>query len=380
MFYEVIKHIKTHFPKGFIPLHAPVFVGNEKEYLNECIDSTFVSSVGKFVNRFEEMMQQITGAKCAIATMNGTSALHISLHVLGVGNGDEVITQPLTFVATCNAIRYTGANPVFVDVDIDTMGMSPDSLKQFLETNCELKGGVCVNKNTGCVIKACVPMHTFGFPCRIKEIIEICNAWKIDVVEDAAESLGSAIDGQQTGTFGKLAAISFNGNKIVTAGGGGCVLTNDQRLGAKIKHLTTTAKEPHKWAYRHLEIGFNYRLPNINAALICAQLEQLPNYLYRKRQLAISYRNSFKKQGIDFKWEQEGTTANFWLNTILLKDREQRDAFLRVTNEHKVMTRPVWDLMNSLPMFEKSEKSDLKNSEFLMNRIVNIPSSVILDV
>jgi perosamine synthetase len=378
---KVVDFIREQFrtPENFIPLHAPVFVGNEKKYLNECIDSTFVSSVGKFVDRFEEDMKAITGAKCVVATMNGTAALHIALHVLGVGVEDEVITQPLTFVATCNAIKYTGATPIFVDVDLDTMGMSSTSLIAFLEENCELKSGRCRNKKTGKIIKACVPMHTFGFPCDIKAIVAICKEWNIDVVEDSAESLGSYVGEQHTGTFGKLGIFSFNGNKVVTAGGGGCVVTDDVELGKKIKFLTTTAKEPHPWAYRHEVLGFNYRMPNINAALICAQLECLSQFLEKKRTLAVSYKQFFgTMDDIEFKWEELGTTANYWLNTILLTDRNAREKFLKETNEHKVMTRPVWELMSDLPMYKNTNVFNLPNAHSLADCIVNIPSSVIL--
>lgn len=378
MYKNIIDHIKSHFPEGFIPLHAPVFIGNEKKYLNECIDSTFVSSVGKFVDRFEEDMKAITGAKSVVATTNGTAGLHIALHVLGVGQGDAVITQPLTFVATCNAIRYTGATSLFVDVDLETMGMCPKSLKAFLEGHCEMSSGQCIEKKTGKVIKACVPMHTFGFPCDIQSIVTICNNWNIDVVEDAAESLGSCIGDQHTGTFGKLGVFSFNGNKIVTAGGGGCVVTNDIELGKKIKHLTTTAKEPHPWAYRHEVLGFNYRMPNINAALICAQLECLPNFLEKKRILASAYKTFFEAQEMSFKWEKEGTKANFWLNTLLLKDVEEKTSFLKETNQNGVMTRPIWDLMTNLPMYPNTLQVAIPNAEYLADRIVNIPSSVIL--
>ena len=377
---KIVDFIRKQFkePEQFIPLHAPVFVGNEKKYLNECIDSTFVSSVGKFVDRFEADIKAITGAKSAVATTNGTAALHIALHALDVSTHDIVITQPLTFVATCNAIKYTGATPLFVDVDLETMGMSPSSLQHFFEEHCELRTGRCIHKRTGEIVKACVPMHTFGFPCDIKLIVEICEEWNVAVVEDAAESLGSWVGKQHTGTFGKLGVFSFNGNKIVTAGGGGCVVTDDIELGKKIKHLTTTAKQPHPWAYRHEELGFNYRMPNINAALICAQLECLPQFLEKKRTLATAYKMFFEKQEIIFKWEQEGTTANFWLNTLLLKDEHQKTAFLEATNKNGVMTRPIWDLMTTLPMYQDSLDVPIPNAEYLASRIVNIPSSVII--
>ena len=281
---------------SFIPLHEPRFLGNEKKYLNECIDSTFVSSVGKFVDRFEEEIAKYTSAKYAVATSNGTSALHISLLISGVESGHEVITQPLTFVAACNAISYCNATPVFVDVDKDTMGMSPVALESFLKANAIVKNQQCVNKSTGNIIKACVPMHTFGHPCRIDEIQRICQQWHITLIEDSAESLGGFYYGQHTGTFGELGVISFNGNKIITSGGGGCILTNNEELAKKAKHITTTAKEPHKWEYRHDMVGYNYRMPNLNAALIVAQLEQLNGFLKSKRLLAKSYEKFFKKQ------------------------------------------------------------------------------------
>lgn len=378
MFNDVIDHIKSHFKSTPIPLHAPVFIGNEKKYITECIDSTFVSSVGKFVDNFEVMMQNITGAKYAIATVNGTAALHIALYSLGVNKNHEVITQPLTFVATCNAISYTGASPIFIDVNRNNLGMSAESLNDFLTTNCELVDGKCKNKTTNKIIKACVPMHTFGFPCKIDEIIAICTKWNIEVVEDAAESLGSTYKNKHTGTYGKLGVYSFNGNKIVTAGGGGCVVTDDEVLAKKIKYLTTTAKENHPWEYKHLITGFNYRMPNINAALINAQLENLPLFLNKKRELACEYRSFFKSTDIEFIWEEPLATANYWLNTIVLKNKTSRDIFLKETNENGIMTRPAWKLMNKLPMYSNCQTVPLSNSEILAERIVNIPSSVII--
>jgi aminotransferase in exopolysaccharide biosynthesis len=374
----VVDFVRQQFEEAeaFIPLHVPVFIGNEKAYLNECIDSTFVSSVGKFVDQFEEKMCALTGAAHATAVVNGTSGIHIALHVLEVGQEDLVITQPLTFVATCNAIAYTGAEPVFVDVDMDTMGLSPEALETFLEEQCEMVDGNCQHRATGKTIKACVPMHTFGFPCRIEEIVTVCQQWNITVVEDAAESLGSYVGAQHTGTFGRLGVFSFNGNKIATAGGGGCVVTQDEALGKRIKHLTTTAKQPHRWAYRHEEVGFNYRMPNVNAALALAQLESLPQFMENKRALAESYRQFFEGQPYGFKWEREGTTANFWLNTVLLRDAEEKEAFLEATNSAKVVTRPIWDLMNSLPQYENSLRGDLTVAADLASRVVNIPSSV----
>jgi len=363
---------------SFIPLHEPRFLGNEKEYLNECIDSTFVSSVGKFVDEFENKIASYTGVKYAIATSNGTSALHISLLISGVESGHEVITQPLTFVATCNAISYCNTAPIFIDVDKDTMGMSPVALEAFLKENAIIKDQQCVNKSTGNIIKACVPMHTFGHPCRIDEIQRICKEWHIILVEDSAESLGSFYNNQHTGTFGELGVISFNGNKIITSGGGGCILTNSEELAKKAKHITTTAKEPHKWEYTHDLVGYNYRMPNLNAALIVAQLEQLEGFLKSKRFLAKSYEDFFNDGNIQFVSEPENSKSNYWLNSIILKDKIQRNLFLDETNSQSVMTRPIWTLMNKLPMFKEAQCGDLTNAEWLEERVVNLPSSVIL--
>jgi perosamine synthetase len=360
----------------FIPLHEPRFLGNEKKYLNECIDSTFVSSVGKFVDEFESKIADYTGAKYAIATSNGTSALHISLLISGVKSGDEVITQPLTFVATCNAISYCNASPIFIDVDKDTMGLSPVALQSFLKENATVTNQQCVNKTTGKIIRACVPMHTFGHPCRIDEIKDVCDKWSINLIEDAAESLGSFYKNKHTGTFGQLGVISFNGNKVITAGGGGCIITDSEILATKAKHITTTAKEPHKWEYSHDMIGYNYRMPNLNAALIVAQLEQLDRFLKSKRNLANQYKEFFNNSDIEFVMELERSKSNYWLNAIILKNRKQRDLFLEETNSEGVMTRPIWTLMNKLRMFRNSQHGDLKNSEWLEQRVVNIPSSV----
>ncbi len=376
---SIIKFIRSVYKTdSFVPLHEPKFLGNEKKYLGECIDSTFVSSVGKFVDRFEEEIVKYTGAKYAVATSNGTSALHISLLLSGVKSGYEVITQPLTFIATCNAISYCNASPIFVDVDKDTMGMSPEALEEFLKENAIVKNQYCENKVTGNVIKACVPMHTFGHPCRIMEIKKICKKWNITLVEDAAESLGSLYNGRHTGTFGELGVLSFNGNKIITSGGGGCILTNNEELAKKAKHITTTAKEPHMWEFSHDMIGYNYRMPNLNAALILAQLEQLNGFLNSKRSLAKSYEIFFNSINMHFFSEHADSKANYWLNSIILKDRSHRDLFLDETNSQGVMTRPIWKLMNKLPMFKHAQCGNLKNSEWLEGRVVNIPSSVIL--
>jgi len=378
MSFEVVtKFIKNTFQtEAFLPLHEPRFIGNEKVYLNNCIDSTFVSSVGLFVDRFEAEFAMYVGAKYAVATVNGTSALHIALMLANVQRDDEVITQPLTFIATANAISYIGAKPVFLDVDKDTMGLSPDALQTFLEKHCKLHESQCINKTSGKVIKACVPMHTFGHPCRIDKIKAICEQWSITLVEDAAESLGSYYQDKHTGTFGRLGTFSFNGNKIITSGGGGVIVTDDEVLAARAKHLTTTAKIPHKWEYVHDEIGYNYRLPNLNAALLCAQMENLDHFLENKRLLASEYESFFDASSITFVREPEYSRSNYWLQSLIFKNREERDAFLNFTNENGVMTRPIWRLMNKLEMFKQCQCDSLENSLWLEDRVVNIPSSV----
>lgn len=375
---ETISFIRDLYGKkeDFIPLHAPTFAGNEKKYLEECIDTTFVSSVGKFVDLFEQKIAEYTAAKQAVVCVNGTNALHIALKLSGVEKGDEVITQPLTFIATTNAIVYAGAVPVFVDVDKDTMGLSPKSLEQFLQANAELRSNECFHKQTNRRIKACMPMHTFGHACRIEEIMDICERYHIEVVEDAAEAMGSYYKGKHLGTFAKIGAISFNGNKTITTGGGGVILTNDETIGKHAKHLTTQAKLPHAWEFVHDEIGYNYRMPNINAALGVAQLEQLDHFLANKRTTAEAYKNYFQKQGIAFFAERAEERCNYWLNAIILKNKEERDAFLTESNAKAVMTRPIWQLMNRLPMFKDCPKTDLSNAEWLEARVVNIPSGV----
>ena len=376
---EIINFIQGIYnTKEFIPLHEPRFTGNEKKYLNECIDSTFVSSVGEFVDKFEKEFAKKVGSKFAVAVVNGTSALHISLILSGIKENDEVITQPLTFIATCNAISYCGAKPVFVDVDLDTMGMSPVSLKEFLEENCQLIDNQCINKTSGKTVKACVPMHTFGHPCKIEEIKKICDKWQITLIEDSAESLGSYYKNKHTGTFGKLGAFSFNGNKIITSGGGGAIVTDDEELAKKAKHLTTTAKVPHKWEYLHDQTGYNYRMPNLNAALLVAQLEELEKFKKNKRELASRYKEFFKDLDIAFMEEPKNSTSNYWLQTIILKTKEQRDELLEYTNSNGVMTRPVWKLMNELDMFKKCICTNLDNAKYLEQRVINIPSSVVI--
>jgi len=361
---------------NFIPLHAPIFQGNERKYVNDTLDSSFVSSVGEYVNKSEELMQSFTNSTKAIAVVNGTAALTISLKAIGVNYGDEVITQALTFVATANAIVHVGAEPVFLDVDYDTMGLSPMALESFLTEYAEIRGESTYNKKTGKKIAACVPMHTFGFPVKIDELVAICSKWNIPVLEDTAESLGSYYKGKHTGTFGTLAAFSFNGNKIVTSGGGGMVITDDITLGKHIKHLTTTAKIPHPYEFVHDEIGYNFRMPNLNAALLCGQLEQLENFLLIKRNIAVEYENLFKNSAIKFRTEKENSRANYWLMCVELDSLNERDNFLKETNDNGVMTRPIWKLLYKLTMFKNCYRDSQKSAEYLESRIVNIPSSV----
>lgn len=378
MYNQVIDFIRQtfHQPEGVVPLHAPCFIGNEKKYLNECIDSTFVSSVGKFVDRFEEMVAEYTGAKCAVVCVNGTNSLHMAMLLAGVERGDEVITQPLTFIATANAISYIGAHPVFLDVDIDTMGLSALKMREWFQENTELRNNECFNKITGRRIKACVPMHTFGHPVHLEELISLCEEYRIELVEDAAESMGSFYKDRHTGTFGKVGAISFNGNKTITTGGGGMLLFMDEELGKKAKYLTTQAKVPHRWKFVHDHIGYNYRMPNINAALGCAQMEHLQEFVDNKRDLVQKYAAFFKNTDIQFFTEPADCKSNYWLNVVLLKDKVARDQFLEETNNAGIMTRPVWQLMNRLPMFSSCQCGDLSNAEWLEARVVNIPSSV----
>lgn len=361
---------------GTIALHEPRFSGNEKRYLADCIDTTYVSSVGAYVDRFEAMMCEITGARAAIATVNGTAALHMALILAGVRDDDEVITQPLSFVATCNAIAYQRAHPVFVDVDRDTLSLSPVALQAFLEKNAERKGDTCHNKATDRTIRAVVPMHTFGLPGRMEGLRDICAAWGIALIEDAAESIGSSIGGNHTGTLGLLGAFSFNGNKTVTSGGGGCIVTNDAALARQAKHLTTTAKVAHAWEFDHDAVGYNYRLPNLNAALACAQLEQLPAFLENKRQTAMRYAEFCAAAGIPFLQERQGTISNYWLNCIQTGSREERDTVLSYGHAQGIMARPAWKLMPQLSTFASSFSGPLENAHWLADRLVTIPSSV----
>lgn len=359
----------------FIPLHEPKFIGNEKAYVLDCIDSTFVSSVGKYVDRFEHEMAKYTGGRYAVATVNGTAALHIALKLAGVNQGDEVVTQSLSFVATCNAISYCGAKPVFVDVNRETLGLSPESLRAFLSANATQTANGCVNRTTGRKISAVVPMHTFGLPCRIDEIAGICAEFGIPLIEDAAESLGSYFRGKHTGTFGKMAAFSFNGNKTITTGGGGMIITDDEALAKRAKHITTTAKVPHSYEFVHDEIGFNYRLPNINAALGCAQMESLPRLLESKRSIALEYAKYFANSNTIFVKEPPQANSNYWLNALILEDKPARDVFLKELNDAGVMSRPIWRLMSELAMFKDCQSDDLSNAKWLEERVVNIPSS-----
>ena len=377
-FKEIIGFIRQTYKcsKGRVSLHEPLFIGNEKKYLTECIDTNFVSSVGKFVDLFEEKIADYTGAKYAVACVNGTSALHLALKMIGVGCDDEVLTQPLTFIATANAISYCGAHPVFLDIDKDTLGLSPESLEAFLKENAKVKNGVCFNKKTKRKISACIPVHIFGHPCRIEKIVKICKEYNIPVIEDAAESMGSLYKERHTGTFGKIGVLSFNGNKIITTGGGGMLLFNDKKIAKKAKHLSTQAKVPHQWEFYHDAIGYNYRMPNINAALGIAQLEKLDFFIKRKRGLAKEYESFFKRIGIEFFKEPADSCSNYWLNTIILKNRSERDAFLRYSNKHNVMSRPAWRLMTRLPMFKHCQSYNTSNANELADRIVNIPSSV----
>lgn len=361
----------------FIPLSVPVFTGNEKKYLNECIDTTFVSSVGKFVDRFETDMAFYTKSAKAVVCVSGTNALHLAMILTGIERDDEVLTQALTFIATCNAISYIGAHPVFIDVDRNTLGMSDSALSQWLDDNAEIRNGECFNRHTGRRIKACVPMHTFGHPAKIDRIVEICNSFGIVLIEDAAESIGSLYMGKHTGTFGKVGVLSFNGNKTITTGGGGMLLFQDEELGTYAKHLSTQAKVPHRWEFVHDHIGYNYRMPNINAALGCAQLENIEKYVENKRNTASQYAKFFKDiPDIDFFSEPENCRSNYWLNAIILKDKQSQQDFLAYSNDHGVMTRPAWEIMNRLPMFKNSQHDSLENTIWLADRIVNIPSSV----
>lgn len=361
----------------FIPLHEPRFIGREKEYILDTIDSTFVSSVGAYVDQFERKVSDYTDINYAVATVNGTAALHIALKLANVKADTEVITQSLTFVATCNAIRYCGATPVFVDVERSTLGLSSESLQLFLDEYAEVRDdGYCWNKFSERKIIACMPMHTFGFPAQVEEIKKICDSYNISLIEDAAESLGSLSQGKHTGSVGKLAALSFNGNKIITTGGGGIILTNDENIAKRAKHITTTAKIPHDFYYDHDEIGFNYRLPNLNAAMGVAQMELLPIFIKSKRQVAEAYQTWGETHGVCFLKEEEESRANYWLNVMVTENKRQQRELLSYTNENGVMTRPAWNPMHKLLMNKDCQATELANTNWLADRLVNVPSSV----
>jgi len=378
MFDALVRFVREQYrTQDFIPLHAPVFQGHESEYVQETISSTFVSSVGPFVDRFERDAAAYTGAARAVATVNGTAALHAALLLAGTERGDLVITQALTFVATCNAIAYCGAEPVFIDVDRHTLGLSPIALLAWLEDNARLdEEGICRDRSSNRRIAACVPMHTFGHPVDLDGLLAACKRWNLPLVEDAAESLGSLYRGKHTGAFGLLGTLSFNGNKIITTGGGGMILTNEE-LGRRAKHLTTTAKRPHPFEYVHDELGFNYRLPNLNAALGCAQLEQLESFIASKRELATRYAEHLEGSEFEFVQEPAGCRSNYWLNAVICPDRIQRDALLEASNGVGVMTRPIWQLMCDLPVYAHCRHDGLAQSRWLSERIVNLPSSVL---
>lgn len=363
-------------PDGFLPLHAPVFAGNERHYVLDTIDSTFVSSVGEYVNRFEDMLREYSGAAGVVACVNGTAALQVALHVAGVGRDDLVITQALSFVATANAITHCGAQPLFLDVDAATLGLSPEAVAEFLRAECEREAGGCRHKATGKRIAACVPMHSFGLPCRIEALAALCAEWNIPLVEDAAEALGSFVRGKACGTFGQLGILSFNGNKIVTTGGGGAILCGSKELAARVKHLTTTAKQPHQWAFFHDAVAWNFRLPNLNAALGCAQLERLEEFVEIKRRRAEAYRQLFADSTWTFVGEEDGCRSNYWLCSVLAENREERDAFLTAANQAGVMTRPVWEPLHTLPIYAQCPRDSLETTMCIADRLINLPSGV----
>ena len=382
MYYDFINFVRDWYETDqFIPLHEPRFKDIDKEYVADAIDSTFVSSVGEYVTKFENELGQYLGVKHVVAVVNGTSALQVALQVAGTKEAHEVITQPLTFVATANAIVHNNADPVFVDVNRETLGLCPDALSRFLDQNAEKRDGIAFNKETCKPISAIVPMHTFGLPCKIKEINEIADHWNIVVVEDSAEALGSKIFSKHCGTFGKIGILSFNGNKIITCGGGGVIITDDDKLAKRAKHLTTTAKVNHQWDYAHDEIGYNFRMPNLNAALACAQFTQLEGILEDKRKLADAYDLFLKDvEWCDFVKEPAGCTSNYWLNAVITSGKKERDELLKITNDSGIMTRPAWQLMSDLKMYKNCQKGELDNAQWLRGRIVNLPSSARTDV
>ena len=374
-FIKLVRNIYSQ-EEGYLPLHIPTFNGKEKEYVMDTLQTTMVSSVGAYVDRFEESMAKVTNVPKSVAVVNGTSGLQVALNLVGVQPGEEVITQSLTFVATANAIHHNHAQPIFIDVDKDTMGMSPEALRAFLLSKCEKRKEGLFNRYTGKRIAACLPMHTFGFLCRIEEIVSICNEFEIPVVEDAAEALGSSYKGQSAGTFGTIGVFSFNGNKIITSGGGGALVSKDQKLMERAKYITNTAKKPHRWEYYHDEFAYNFRMPNLNAALACAQLEQLDVLLRDKGDLYSEYQRGLETLGFKIKTVPSTTEKwNCWLIALEMDSKEERDVFLKKTNESGIMTRPIWQLMHRLPMYKNCQVENQENAEYLENRIVNIPSS-----
>ncbi len=375
---DVVKAIVTVTDSKVTPLHEPEFDGNEWSYVKECIDTNFVSSVGKFVDKFERGLEEYTGSKHAIAVSSGTAALHISMILAGVKFGDEVLVPALTFVATANAVVYCGADPHFVESDQDSLGIDPEKLRGYLEKTATVDGGLCRNNKTGRVIRAMVPMHTFGHPSKIRELLEICTEFNITMVEDAAESLGTFYSNKHTGTFGLLGTLSFNGNKIITSGGGGAILTNDSNLAAKAKHLTTTAKLPHRWRYIHDEVGYNYRLPNLNAALGCAQLEGIERKVRKKRELYESYRAALREiKGVALFREPIDSRSNYWLQTLILdgENTQARDRILEIASAQEIQLRPTWDLVSTLVPYRNSPSMDLEVARALSKSVINIPSS-----
>lgn len=374
MFEDFINRLKAvqNFTDDPVALHAPVFIGNEKAYLLDAIDSTFVSSVGPYVDKFERMLEVKTGAARAVVCVNGTAALQVALYAAGVQSGDYVITQPISFVATANSIAHCGAKPVFVDIDAKNLGLSPQALRTFLEKNCRMVNGKCVLN--GGTVSACVPVHTFGLPCAIEEIAAICAEWSIPLIEDAAEAMGSKYRGKSCGRFGKFGCFSFNGNKIATTGGGGAIITDDPEEGKYIKHITTTAKIPHRWKYSHDHVAWNFRMPNINAALGCAQLEMLDVFLEKKRWRASRYAYVIADSPWEFISEERGSFSNYWLCAILFNTHEEQAAFLEESNNSNFMTRPVWEPLPHLPMYKDCVCGDLPTAMDIASRLVNLPS------
>ncbi|URN96103.1 MAG: LegC family aminotransferase [Candidatus Pristimantibacillus lignocellulolyticus] len=378
---QLVSGIKEMYAKSFVPLHEPTFQGEELAYVSDCIKTGWVSSVGQYVNQFEEKLAEYTGVNYAISVVNGTAALQVALKVAGVQANDEVFMPSLTFIATANAASYLGAVPHFVDVSEVTLGLDPAKLEQYIEDVAKVKNGVLINKETGRVIRAVVPMHTFGHPVEVDKLIEVCNKYHLVLVEDAAESLGSYYKDQHTGSFGRVSAVSFNGNKIITTGGGGAILTNDVEIAKYAKHITTTAKVPHRWEYMHDEIGYNYRMPNLNAALGCAQLERISSFIEQKRLLTVMYDNLLSEiDEIRLFKEPINCSSNYWLQTLVLDESVNRDELLYYFNENGIQSRPIWQPLHLLTIYSQNPKSDLSTTNSLQKRVINIPSSPNLTV